>query len=220
MIYRVLHRQVPGRYPGGETLPFRYVPLTVEVRINGTHGTDKRVSVIHYRYPSFSPPDTTTLNTLIDGVVAGPLSAMAQLCSNVTRWQSVVATDIAAAGGVSVSRQLSPQVVGAQTGDPLPGDVNFNLKKATNVVGKHRFGELFVPDLTEDHESDAFIDASYLGGAVNLAVQLLLHQAGMAPVVASKSRHNFYTITAIVFDNIVANLITRLINHRRHRRRH
>lgn len=201
-------------------MPFHHVPLTVEVQIAGTHGADKRETVIHYRYASFVVPDAALLNSLIDGIVATVLPPYVAMLSNRTVFQSIKATDINTAGGVSVTRSITSGGTGALTDDPVPGNVNFNMKKATNVTGKHRFGEIYVPDLTEAVQGDASVTSGYLGAAINFAVALLLHQAGLAPVVASKTRADFYTITAIVFDNWVSSLITRLINHRRHKRRH
>jgi hypothetical protein len=193
----------------------------MEVQIHGDHEGDPRITVFHYRYPIGFIPDAAVLAGLAFDVATRILPRMAAMVSDHTRWNSIIVKDIGAAGRLQTVYPLSPVVPGTRNSEPLPGVVNFNMKKGVNVSGKHTFGELLVPDLTEDIEDDSQVSGAYLTLAGNLAVQLLQRAVAGAypPVVASKTHTIFYLITAFVFDAFVSTLVTRQLGHRRHRRR-
>ncbi len=203
-------------------MPFHPVPLTIEVRITGDHGGDPRITTIHYRYPIGAPPTLQLLTDVANDVATRILPKMAAMVHNTTRWTEVRATNINAAGGLSYTLSLSPPIIGQNIGDVLPGNVNFAMKKATTSTLKHAYGDVFMMDIPEQRQNDSVVDSTYLSLAAQLAAQLLLRTpaAGLyPPVVASKTRLFFYSIVAVVFNNLLDSLYTRLKGKRRHKRR-
>lgn len=201
-------------------MAFRPVPTTMEVQLHGDHEGDPRITVFHYRYPIGFIPDLAVLNGLAFDVAVRILPKLAAMVSSSTRWNSIVVKDIHAADRLQTTYPLSPVVAGVRAAEALPGVVNFNMKKGVQVQGRHKFGELLVPDLTEDIEDDSQVSGAYLTLAANLATALLQRAVSGAypPVVASKKYANFYLIAGIVFDAFVSTLVTRQLGHRRHRR--
>jgi len=203
-------------------MPFHPVPFTIEVRIVGDHGGDPRITTIHYRYPISTPPSFQQLIDTANDVATRIVPLMAAMTTNLTRWTEVKATDINAAGGLSYTLALSPPIAGTTNSETLPGNVQFCIKKATNVAGKHTWGDVFMMDLPESAQNDATANSGYLAQAANLSAQLLLRTPSVSqfpPVVASKKRILFYPIVAFTFNNQLDSLYTRLRGKRRHKRR-
>lgn len=202
-------------------MPFQYVPLTVEVTLIGDHEGDPRVSVFHYRYPSGTTPTLGELSLLCDEVSTRILNVMRTAVSDLTRWTAVKARDIAVVNGLQFIKALSPPRPGTVVSEPLPGVVNFALKKNVSVSGRHTFGLIFVPDLTESEQNDGYVNNGYLQVMGALAIQLASRNVlpSWPPVVASKKHHAFYPITSISFKNTTNTLVTRQRGRRRHHRR-
>lgn len=203
-------------------MAFHPSPYTIEVVILGDHEGDTRKTTIHYRYPISAPPTDQNLIDVVNDIATRVVPRLAACCVASTRWTSVTATDINAANGRRATLALNPPITGTSAGDPLPGNVNLAIKKATGNAGRHTWGSLFIPDLSESSQSDSIVNSTLLGLVASLGSALLARTPATGlypPVVASKKHVIFYLINAIVFNAALDSLYTRLLGKRRHRRR-
>jgi len=205
-------------------MPFHPVPNTVEVKIKGDHAGDPRITTLHYRYGPVGGPRPTDaeLNDLLASVIATVLSRLLSTVSNSTRYTSLSAQDIHDSAGRYVERNLNPVLTGGQLGEVCPGNVQLCIGKKSNAPVPWGRGRLFIPDIAEAVQNDATITTAFSALVINLAAELLLNRGAVrnfVPVIASKTHNTWTPLIAATFNLVTDSLITRLKDHKRHKRR-
>ncbi|HJY08147.1 MAG TPA: hypothetical protein VJ323_17645 [Bryobacteraceae bacterium] len=205
-------------------MPFHPVPNTVEVKIKGDHAGDPRITTLHYRYGPVggSRPTQAELDDLLGTIIASVLSRLLSTVSNSTRWTELTAQDIHDQAGLTARRILNPILNGGQQGEVCPGNVQLCIGKKSNQSVPWGRGRLFVPDIAEGVQNDAVITPALAALALNLAAELLINRGAIrnfVPVIASKTHVTWTPLIAATFNLVTDSLITRLRDHRRHKRR-
>lgn len=203
---------------------FHPVPLTVEVKLVGARGSDPRITTVHYRYAATGfRPTVFNLNQLALNWRDTVLPHIEACVSPQTAWQHIEVTDINDVGGARYDLPLIGPYLGTRGSQSTAGNVNVALAKHTTSRARGEVGRLFVMDLAEGDIVDSVIQAALSALLQVLAavlLQVLQDQSGnnYIPVVASKKHASFAPITAVSFDSISDELITRLKGHRKHKR--
>jgi len=203
---------------------FHPVPLTVEIKLVGNHGGDPRITTVHYRYAATGYRPTVAQLLGLAGQWRDIVLPSLEACVTPgTSWQHIQATDINDATGARADLALIGPYQGTRTGNTGAGNVNVALAKHTTSRAQGEVGRLFVMDLNAGDIVDAIIQGVLSNLLTVLAQKLLLiitdgSGDNFIPVVASKKHASFAPITSISFDSISDELITRLKQHRKHRR--
>jgi hypothetical protein len=205
-------------------MPFHPVPNTVEVKIKGDHAGDPRITTLHYRYGPVGGPRPTQaeLDDLLGTIIATVLSRLLATSSNSTRWTELTAQDIHDLAGATARRVLNPILTGGRQGEVCPGNVQLVIGKKSNQAVPWGRGRLFIPDIAEGDQNDAVINASLAANVLSLAAELLINRGAIrnfVPVIASKTHVTWTPLVATAFNLITDSLITRLKDHKRHKRR-
>lgn len=204
-------------------MPFHPVANTVEVKIKGDHAGDPRISVFHYRYGPVGGPRPTAaeLNDLLASIIATVLSRYLSCVSNSTRFTSLTAQDIHDQSGLFVERILNPVLNGGQQGEVTPGNVQLVIGKKSGQPLARARGRFFIPDIAEGVQNDSVITSTFQSLVLNLAIEFLLTRGAIrnfVPVIASKKYGTFAPFIGAAFNVVTDSLITRLRDHRRHKR--
>lgn len=202
-----------------------HVPLTIEVRLEGEHEGDPRITTLHYRYAATGfRPNAAQLLAVANMFLTFVYPHLAACVTGLTRWHNIVVTDINDSAGARAELPLVGPYVGSRAGSPTAGNVQLALVKHVASRQRGANGRLFVMDLSNDDVVDSFISAA-LDVLLQTLINYLLRSLSdgtnnYLPVVASRKHHSFSPIYSISYDSITDELITRLRNHRKHKRHH
>jgi hypothetical protein len=200
------------------------VPNTVRIQLKGDHEGDPRITTMDYRHGGANDPvSTADLLAMAQQWYDFVFPKLRACVCNTTGWDRIVATDLGRLHGNQATLNFPARVLGLVASPVAPGDDNVAIAKITDAHARGETGRTFVMDLAESDIVDANIGASLQFRLAELAVAMLLHLSSgswpTSPVVASLLHGVFHTILATRFDLITDHLITRLKNHRRHKRR-